>query len=407
MKKAGGDTGLFLFRGACCNRRSGELGGKPLTAVHTLAGALAICCLGSVAGGAALEGVDADREEVRLEREFPRAELAQDYLSQLARRIMAASPNPLTTQLRIHALRADQPFAFGLGNGALFVSTGLLARLENDSQVACLVGPEITASLAPNEKLEAEFVAWDKRHKKVRLLAVLATGGIAVFPILGMEIDKYADQAAALIADNDRTAVDWLRRAGFDVAQCPLAPRRLQDTLAAEQQFGVARLASAEGLQRRGEQLQLAVEQSPAATASTIRSAEDSAELRMLAHTLSLKLARDYKGDERRASFKPLIDRIEGEFGVNGASICLRAEYLGEMPASQRTRAEVIEAYRNCVAAPDSPPQYLRELAFLHRDAGDAPSAIHAFERYLERAPDAVDAPIIRITIEDLHAQPQ
>ena len=48
-----------------------------------------------------------------------------------------------------------------------------------------------------------------------------------------------------------------------------------------------------------------------------------------------------------------------------------------------------------------------RELALLYRDAGNAPAAIRAFEDYLKRAPSAADAPIIKLYIEELRAQPQ
>ena len=69
--------------------------------------------------------------------------------------------------------------------------------------------------------------------------------------------------------------------------------------------------------------------------------------------------------------------------------------------------ATVIEAFEKCVAQPDAPVVNLRELAFLQRDAGNAAAAIKSFEKYLERAPRAVDAPIIKIYIEELRAKPE
>jgi len=43
----------------------------------------------------------------------------------------------------MRALRAPDPFIFCLDNGAAYVSTGLLARLQNDSQLAMLLAPEL------------------------------------------------------------------------------------------------------------------------------------------------------------------------------------------------------------------------------------------------------------------------
>jgi predicted Zn-dependent protease len=135
------------------------LGGKPLTAIRSsiVLQLVALVCLTGNAQAAALQGIDAEREEARLEREFKRAPAAEAYLQGIADRITATAPRTLPVPLRLRAIEARNPFVFCLGNGAVYVSTGLLARLENDSQVAALIAPEITASFAPNQALQAQF----------------------------------------------------------------------------------------------------------------------------------------------------------------------------------------------------------------------------------------------------------
>ena len=62
----------------------------------------------------------------------------------------------------------------------------------------------------------------------------------------------------------------------------------------------------------------------------------------------------------------------------------------------------MIHNYQSCVAHPDAPVEALRELGFLYRKQGDMPNARQSFAAYLERAPAAVDAPIIRNYMEKL-----
>jgi hypothetical protein len=389
--------------------------------------AVAASMTGLAGAAEPLQGIDAEREEVRLENEYKRATVADAYLTRIADRISAAAPSAGASRLRIRALIDRKPFAFCLGNGSLYVSTGLLARLENDSQVAAILAPEITSALAPNRALQAEFDAKNGKHLGAKLFAVIATGGMAVFPILSAENKALTSQAEALILDNDITAANWVRRAGFDVTQGPVATRRLLEQLGAEQQFGFNRLSSEYGLKTRAEQLERAIAALPAADtvlptvpaaiaspapASTLNTpkpvlaagepAQD--ELKKLSWQFSMLIAYDYLEHTQHASLPPLLDRIEREHGVDGRTACLRARYLRELPTGSAVPSSVIEAYEKCLVQPDAPVVYHRELAFLQRDSGNAAGALKSFEDYLKRAPLAVDAPIIKLYIEELRA---
>src|SRR5262245_11473958 len=48
------------------------------------------------------------------------------YLAQIVERLAAANPDVRAASIRIHALKQPLPYAFGLDNGAVYVSTGLL-----------------------------------------------------------------------------------------------------------------------------------------------------------------------------------------------------------------------------------------------------------------------------------------
>jgi hypothetical protein len=288
----------------------------------------------------------------------------------------------------------------------VFVSTGLLARIENDSQMAALIAPEVTGAFAPNRALQAQFDEKNGKHLGAKLLAVIATAGIATFPIVNAENKALTAQADALVVDNDVTAATWLRRAGFDPSQGPAATRRLHDQLAAEQQFGVSRLSSESSLTARNEQFSRALLALPAEATPASRVPDDPEKLRKISKQLSMELAYDHLNFNRHVAFDALLARIEKEYGADVRTACLRAEHLRMLPTSSTVPASVIDAYEKCARSPEANAVYLRELAFLYRDSGNGAAAISNFESYLKRAPSAVDAPIIKSYIEELRGAP-
>jgi len=369
-----------------------------------------IWCLVALAGvagtapAAPVGGVEADREEASYEKEYSRATAADAYLNSIVERLVAAAQKPGATQIRIRAVRSEMPFVFALGNGATYVSTGLIARLSNDSQLAALIAPEIAGIIAPNTELENSLAEKNRRTAGAKLLAIVATAGIAAFPMASSEAKQADAHSTAVILDNDKTALGWARQAGFDITQAPLATRRLKEVLAAESLSGGNRLSNAAGLDNRGTQLANALQllADPAAKAPAADPAEP---LRTLSRKFSVDLVRLDFEHSRREGILPVLDRIDREHGASAETACLRARYFRELGTSSEVTQQVIDAYQACVNAPGAPVENYKELGYLYRDKGDAAAAARAFEKYLSLAPSAVDAPIIRSFIEELHAK--
>lgn len=362
--------------------------------------------LSGPAPAAPTTGIEADREEASFNKTFKPAPVADEYLRSIVERLTTAAQRPAATQIRVRAVRADWPFVFALGNGATYVSTGLIARLANDSQLASLLAPEIASVLAPNNEIQSSFDEKQRRHLAPKLLAVIATAGIATFPITSSENKAHTALQDAIILDNDQTGLGWARAASFDVSQAPLAAHRLRELLAEEKMSGSNRLANATGLEARAAQLTKALQQLPV-DLNTRPPAPDPVEpLHSLAKRLSIDLVHFDFENSQREGIIPLLDRIDRQFGPSADSACLRARYLREMPASSQVTQQTIDAYETCVAAPGAPAEHLKQLAFLYRDKGDVAAALRSFEKYLKAAPSAVDAPIIKMYIEELRATP-
>ncbi|HET9473016.1 MAG TPA: M48 family metalloprotease [Steroidobacteraceae bacterium] len=349
-------------------------------------------------------GAQADREEASFNKSFKPAPVADEYLKSIVERLTTAAQRPEATPIRVRAVRADWPFVFALDNGATYVSTGLLARLENDSQVASLIAPEIASVVAPNTERQANFDEKQRRHLGPKLLAVIATAGIAAFPITSSENKAYSALQDAIILDNDKTGLGWARAAGFDVSQAPFAAQRLRELLAAENLSGSNRLANSSGLDARAAQLTKALQELPVDLNTRPPSPDPAEPLQSLAKRLSIDLVYYDFEHSHREGIVPLLDRIDRQFGQSADSACLRARYLRESPTSSQVTQQVIDAYETCVAAPGASEDNLKQLAFLYRDKGDAAAATKAFEKYLKLAPQAVDAPIIKMYIEELRA---
>jgi hypothetical protein len=84
-----------------------------------------------------------------------------------------------------------------------------------------------------------------------------------------------------------------------------------------------------------------------------------------------------------------------------------RAEFLkGEIsrsrvPQSEITVERALAAYALATSLPDTPAATYREVGLLRRLRGESADAALAFQSYLEHAPRAADAPLIRRYLED------
>src|SRR5215475_4201603 len=68
----------------------------------------------------------------------------QSYLDSVCKRLIADRPTPENVKFRCLVLRDPMQNAFAEPNGTVYVTTGLLALLENEAQLAGVLGHELT-----------------------------------------------------------------------------------------------------------------------------------------------------------------------------------------------------------------------------------------------------------------------
>ena len=131
----------------------------------------------------------------------------ENYLNKIAKKLAVNSISP---DISIHVKVVNDPNlnAFAFPNGVIYVHTGILARMENEAQLAALLGHEITHTthrhslrvLRSIKNRPAYIAAVQKTIAKIAMIQELAqflgaTGAMAAVTGYTREFETTADQA--------------------------------------------------------------------------------------------------------------------------------------------------------------------------------------------------------------------
>lgn len=317
--------------------------------------------------------------------------------------------------IRLRAIKGPWPNAFVLPNGASYVTTAMLDMLDNEAQLACVLGHEMT-HLVEQHALQ-EMRAQRTRQGWATALAVLI-GAVGAYYGGGQAGAALADLTASAgqlwtisavsgysrdhEREADREGFERLLAAGYDTAQAPVvfelllartpddAPGarpyfathpRLEERIASFRELASAQAGGPAG-PTNAERYLVAIGDLPVEQASLLIEAEQPALAR-----LSIGRYLDRHPDDARAHF------------VAGEAWRARAKESGAID-------NAIAAYAQAAALPGTPPAALRNKGLLHRERGENELAREAFERYVALAPQAVDAGIVRLYLQELGAAP-
>lgn len=109
------------------------------------------------------------------------------YVQGVAERLLRIAGAPQQVRIRVRITSDAKPDAFVLVNGALYVSTGLLALLENEAQLAALLGHELTHYLR-RDTLRRERARDEPWSRMLETEADLA--GLALMAAAGYRPDQ-------------------------------------------------------------------------------------------------------------------------------------------------------------------------------------------------------------------------
>lgn len=316
--------------------------------------------------------------------------------------------------LRVHTFRNPEFNAFAVATGGVYFHTGTLLRMEDESQLASVLGHEgshVTADHIYRSVKGAKSTA-----KASVFLGILAAGA-GLPPVLGsiVGLSSMAGFSRDHEREADRGGFDRLIGAGYDAHGGAEAFARLERELKARHiTQGGFFFASHPRVQERVEtQTEFAAGVAAEGERHTERYREITLNARLDALT-QLHRAGDGKalvfllGDENLLASLPVSARYYLAEGYR-----LRSEAARKARADKRSRDQVqaqrdedaeravVEYQRTIEEAPEFAPTY-QALAMHHLRAGDKPQALALFTRYVELAPDPKQSGYARQYIDKL-----
>lgn len=327
-----------------------------------------------------------DREEKRLRRSP--FKIRDEALQRHVDDIVARLAGPHAPDVRVHLVRVPMFNASMAPNGMMQVWTGLLLRAENEAQLVAVLAHEM-----------AHFL---QRHSLHNLRNVKDTAAVGL--VLSMFGLAGALTNIALVAgamgfsrdqerEADRIGLEMMAQAGYD----PREASRLWTNLVQEVRAGGgdtqpnAMFATHPGSEERADTLALL---------AADRSGTVGAEVwRARIAPWRYELLRDELRRDRPAETLVLIDRMRNlepssaELRYFRGAVLHQRDGEGDQPAA-------LAEFEAAVSLGQEPPPTHRDMGYTLRKLGRTDAANAAFTRYLERAPDAPDAALIKALTE-------
>jgi predicted Zn-dependent protease len=332
-----------------------------------------------------------DREEVRIRRSplAIKEPALNSYLGDLTCRLTDGH----CPDIRVHVVRMPNFNAAMAPNGMMLVWSGLLLRVENEAQLAAVVGHELGHYL---ERHQVEQLRAAKDRAVLAQLIGLIGGVASALGQIGMLASLFAFSREHETRA-DRLGMRLMQRAGYEGRQAAQVWDNLLTELKITGGDDVGKRSAMFATHppagnRRDELLQLAGE--GGGELGTPRYEKAIAPLRF-----------GWLEDEiKRGQYEEslvLFDRLLKRQDTDGELLYARGEVYrlrDEKDDVERSLGDLMRA-----SGSDKPPaQTFRSLGLVHKSRSDAGAAVASFEKYLALAPEAPDAGLIKSYIAEL-----
>jgi len=332
-----------------------------------------------------------DDFETQLERSPARIDEgnAEAYLTDVACRLAGSH----CTNLRVYLVNTPYFNASMAPNGMMEVWSGLLLRVENEAQLATIIGHEI-GHFIERHSLER----WRTIRASVTTaqlfgmgIAVAGGGTLANLPTLVALAEIYAynrDQER----EADAIGLDLMTGAGYAADQAPLVWQNLIEESAADPHT-------------RQTDIFFATHPQPEERRDTLRAAAtryDSsvAEIGKTPYLEEVRYLRGQMLEDEVGLRQPersivVIERLQRQEPGDGQL----TYYLGEVYRLRGRSGDLDRAlglFDDAAGMEGSPGETWRAIGLIHQRQGRDDLAADAFSEYLRRAPDAPDAELIR-----------
>jgi predicted Zn-dependent protease len=345
-----------------------------------------------------------------LERRIDQSELlyknpeALTYLNDLAQTLASGQTPSTALAPRVKILRQSQLNAFALPNGAIYINTGLLAQMDNEAQLATVLGHELT-HFTHRHALKETRNATNQTvfHESVASLFVL----VGVPPSVGQlwTLASVQGYSREMEAEADEVGLKAMVRAGYDPKESPKVFRLFQRDLGEQGVDEPYFFGSHPKLQERVDHYEALLSSTYAHQAQTGGRTNEETFHSHLDDVVLENAALELEQGRLKVARAAIEDVLRRRPGNARANYLLGEVHRRSDPSDAETQ-EALTAYRRAAQLDASYPEPHRELGLLYRKLNDRTNAQTAFDRYLALRPDAPDAPIIRKFVHDLQTNP-
>lgn len=273
-------------------------------------------------------------------------------------------------------------------NGMMTIWTGLLLRIENEAQLATVIGHEIGHFVERHSLLR--FRAMVSTRSGLMALTAL-TGGMALVPVgiaagVGLA-ENLAAYSRTQESEADIHGQQILAKAGYDPRAAVAVWQGLVDEIGEEKAAKSRFLASHPTAPERID----ALARTPGAGGVLNKAEYLAATGAYLEEWVRAEIARRQAGQSLR-----LFDRLIAAGRNPGILEFAKGEtYRQRWNAHKGDPEAAVAAYERAIAAGGAPADAFKGLGLAHRKAGAWDAAAAAFELFLKNAPDADDRAII------------
>jgi beta-barrel assembly-enhancing protease len=376
------------------------------------------------------EQSEAEQQKLNRKGNLYQDPLLEEYLNDVARRLTPPEVGEQGMPIRVRIIQDPSLNAFAYPNGAIYMHTGLLARVENEAQLATVIGHEITHVInrdavrhyrsTRNKVIAANIAAvaasigvsavagdqWRQGNavtasvigqtSNVLLGLGLQLGLLAAVNGYGREIEDMADVGAMRL----------MTQAGYDINEAPkvhqMLLQRYGDPSRLENFFFGNHSRNQERIEHYERMLSTDYVQMAQGPHLITNTEEFQRRTRPLVRDNAIL---DIEAG-RYGTAKAALERVLAVVPTDAKALF----YLGELYRKQRKDPADVEhaitAYRKAAEHDPSYPEPQRNLGLLYYTRGKRAEARQAFERYLELKPHADDRQQVREYLLELHHNP-
>lgn len=332
-----------------------------------------------------------DREETRLRRSpfVIRDPALREYVQAIACKVAGAH----CPDIRVHLVNTPIFNAFMAPNGMMQVWSGLLLRVENEAQLAAILGHEIGHYL--------------QRHTLERLRDVRSRSAfgqfLGLFGLVGA-IGQLAVLASMMAysreqeAEADRIGLVLMREAGYDGREAARIWGNLMLEIKARKENNALERSPMFATHPAPEDRQQALARLAEVDAGGATGEEPwQKAMNPFRHEWIMDEVKRRQYDESLA----LLDRLVTRRTNQSEYLFARGEVY-RMRAANSDADAALADYRAAIAAGGEPAETHRSLGILQRSRNELPDARASFEKYLGMAPNAPDAALIKTYLSEL-----